>query len=88
MLFLAADSREEWLQQRLVEAEAQVVAAQGAALVVEKLLSKRGDGSVLVVHNGIYDLLHLWHAFVGDAPNKVAEFKARWYQECPEVADS
>jgi len=42
----------------------------------------------LLVHNGIFDIFHFYHKFIGTLPEQHSEFKKKWIEHVPEVYDT
>lgn len=57
-MFLSAETCEQYLDELASDAANKARTAQGAAQIVEALLRHRSQIQ-LVVHNGVFDLLHL-----------------------------
>ena len=38
------------------------------------------EGKVLIFHNGLLDLCHLYHTFIGSLPEKFENFSQNWSQ--------
>eukprot|EP00658_Telonema_sp_P-2_P046898 TRINITY_DN3527_c0_g1_i1.p1 TRINITY_DN3527_c0_g1~~TRINITY_DN3527_c0_g1_i1.p1 ORF type:complete len:627 (+),score=171.04 TRINITY_DN3527_c0_g1_i1:147-2027(+) len=87
LVFLNSEDAGQHLLQLEADAGKLLAEAEGATRVVDALLRRRGKAQLLV-HNGVFDLLHLYNAFVGELPEYVEAFKQEWALRCPDVMDT
>ena len=48
----------------------------------------RNSGVPLAVHNGLLDLLHIYHGFIGDLPPDISSFCTSWISHFPLLLDT
>lgn len=53
-----------------------------------QLIRALRSAKALAVHNGLLDLLHLYHGFIGDLPKDVNSFCEAWLSEFPLLLDT